>query len=193
MTNNHRFPQPRRPPQVCIFAYGQTGSGKTYTMLGIEDNRGIIPRAIDQIFTSSRQLAAQGWTFNMQASMLEIYNEEYKDLLAKKGAPATKKHNVVHDANGNTAVSDLTLVDVNTPEAVAALLGRAMEKRSVGCTAMNEQSSRSHMVFTLRIDGANASSQLKVGRGSLPSWGVMSWASHTHPSCHRMKEHTAAD
>jgi hypothetical protein len=26
--------------------------------------------------------------------MLEIYNEEYKDLLAKKGAAATKKHNV---------------------------------------------------------------------------------------------------
>jgi hypothetical protein len=37
-----------------------------------------------------------------------------------------------------------------------------MEKRSIGCTAMNEQSSRSHMVFTLRIDGTNASSQLKV-------------------------------
>jgi hypothetical protein len=45
---------------------------------------------------------------------------------------------------------------------VDALLARAMEKRSVGCTQMNEQSSRSHMVFTLRIDGVNASSQLKV-------------------------------
>lgn len=49
-----------------------------------------------------------------------------------------------------------------TPQ-VEALLSRAMEKRSVGCTALNEQSSRSHMVFTLRIDGTNASSQLKVG------------------------------
>ncbi|KIY98787.1 Kinesin-1 [Monoraphidium neglectum] len=129
-------------------------------MLGSEEQRGIIPRAIQQIFASSRQLTAQGWAFTMQASMLEIYNEEYKDLLARKAA--TKKHNVVHDANGTTNVSDLTLVDVNTPEAVDALLARAMEKRSVGCTQMNEQSSRSHMVFTLRIDGVNASSQLKV-------------------------------
>ena len=52
--------------QVCIFAYGQTGSGKTYTMLGNEERRGIIPRAIQQVFASSRQLATQGWVFTMQ-------------------------------------------------------------------------------------------------------------------------------
>lgn len=34
---------------MCIFAYGQTGSGKTYTMLGNEEQRGIIPRAIQQV------------------------------------------------------------------------------------------------------------------------------------------------
>jgi hypothetical protein len=52
---------------------------------------------------------------------------------------------VVHDAAGHTTVSDLTLVDVSKPEAVAALLAQAMDKRAVGCTALNEQSSRSHM------------------------------------------------
>jgi hypothetical protein len=51
---------------VCIFAYGQTGSGKTYTMLGSEESRGIIPRAIHQIFEGSRKLGTQGWVFNMQ-------------------------------------------------------------------------------------------------------------------------------
>ncbi len=53
-----------------------------------------------QVFESSRRLASQGWAFTMQASMLEIYNEEYKDLLSKaaptkKGqaaAPDGKKH-----------------------------------------------------------------------------------------------------
>ena len=38
---------------------------------------------------------------------------------------------------------------------VDALLSDAMEKRTVGCTALNEHSSRSHMVFTLRIEGSN--------------------------------------
>jgi hypothetical protein len=37
-----------------------------------------------------------------------------------------------------------------------------MEKRTVGCTQLNEQSSRSHAVFTLRIEGVNDSSKLKV-------------------------------
>eukprot|EP00775_Hariotina_reticulata_P007822 gene7822-8019_t len=151
--------------KVCIFAYGQTGSGKTYTMFGNDDNRGIIPRAMAQVFESSRSLGKQGWKFTMQASMLEIYNEEYKDLLARKKLPDGKQHKVVHDANGGTSVLDLTLVDVNTPEDVEDLLQRSMEKRSVGCTQLNEQSSRSHAVFTLRIEGANDSSKLKVRAG----------------------------
>lgn len=37
-----------------------------------------------------------------------------------------------------------------------------MEKRTVGCTQLNEQSSRSHAVFTLRLEGVNDSSKLKV-------------------------------
>lgn len=86
-----------RSLQVCIFAYGQTGSGKTYTMLGSKECPGMIPRAMTQIFDSSRKLAeTQGWAFTMQASMMEVYNEEYKDLLAKKARAGTepKKHTV---------------------------------------------------------------------------------------------------
>lgn len=45
---------------------------------------------------------------------------------------------------------------------VEDLLQHAMEKRTVGCTQLNEQSSRSHAVFTLRIEGVNDSSKLKV-------------------------------
>ena len=41
------------------------------------------------------------------------------------------------------------------PARVDALLDEAMTKRSVGCTALNEQSSRSHMVFTMKLDGVN--------------------------------------
>ena len=56
--------------KVCIFAYGQTGSGKTHTMLGTPDDRGMIPRAMDQIFASSAAMEAQGWTFDMRVSFL---------------------------------------------------------------------------------------------------------------------------
>ena len=52
--------------RVCIFAYGQTGSGKTYTMEGPPSSvmdaqqRGMIPRAVDQIFESAAALREKG-------------------------------------------------------------------------------------------------------------------------------------
>lgn len=51
---------------VCCFAYGQTGSGKTYTMEGDEftETRGVIPRAVQQVFKAAEKLGAQGWEVN---------------------------------------------------------------------------------------------------------------------------------
>nr|AMS24244.1 kinesin 14-Ia protein [Marsilea vestita] len=153
--------------KVCIFAYGQTGSGKTYTMLGNPDDidqRGVIPRSLEQIFKASQELGAQGWSFQMQASMLEIYNETIRDLLAPTSKCETtgKQYTVKHDPNGNTSVSDLTLVEVTKWKEVSSLLQRASQSRSVSKTAMNEQSSRSHCVFTLRISGLNESIDQQV-------------------------------
>jgi hypothetical protein len=50
-------------------------------------------RTHPQIFDTSRKLGCQGWSFNMQSSMLEIYNEEYRDLLTKSRKD-DKKHQV---------------------------------------------------------------------------------------------------
>ncbi|GLJ39426.1 hypothetical protein SUGI_0805230 [Cryptomeria japonica] len=151
--------------KVCIFAYGQTGSGKTYTMLGQPDvdyHKGIIPRSLEQIFKSSQALRSQGWNFKMQASMLEIYNETIRDLARANSHDAGKQHVVKHDASGNTFVSDLTIVEVTTWEEVSSLLNQAAQSRTVGRTAMNEQSSRSHCVFTLRIAGSNENTEQQV-------------------------------
>ncbi|GAB4831023.1 Kinesin-like protein KIN-14C [Ancistrocladus abbreviatus] len=161
--------------KVCIFAYGQTGSGKTYTMMGRPESteqKGLIPRSLEQIFQTSQSLSAQGWKYKMQASMLEIYNETIRDLLStnrtsldmirvENGAPG-KQYAIKHDANGNTYVSDLTIVDVCSIKEVSSLLHQAAQSRSVGKTQMNEQSSRSHFVFTLRISGVNESTEQQV-------------------------------
>lgn len=162
--------------KVCIFAYGQTGSGKTYTMMGrpeASDEKGLIPRSLEQIFQTSQSLLAQGWRYKMQASMLEIYNETIRDLLSTSrsgGLDVTRTENGVggkqyaikHDVNGNTHVSDLTIVDVSSMKEISSLLQQAAHCRSVGRTQMNEQSSRSHLVFTLRISGVNESTEQQV-------------------------------
>ncbi|KAK1581443.1 hypothetical protein Q3G72_006064 [Acer saccharum] len=158
--------------KVCIFAYGQTGSGKTYTMMGKPgqpDQKGLIPRSLEQIFQTRQALKSQGWKYEMQVSMLEIYNETVRDLLSSnrdssrmENGNATKQYAIKHDANGNTHVSDLTVVDVCSTKEVAFLLDRAAHSRSVGKTQMNEQSSRSHFVFTMRISGVNESTEQQV-------------------------------
>ncbi|XP_023001229.1 kinesin-like protein KIN-14C [Cucurbita maxima] len=162
--------------KVCIFAYGQTGSGKTYTMMGrpeAPEQKGLIPRSLEQIFQASQSLQSQGWKYKMQVSMLEIYNETIRDLLSthrSSGSDITRTENSVlgkqytikHDANGNTHVSDLTIVDVCSMREISSLLQQAAHSRSVGRTQMNEQSSRSHMVFTLRISGVNESTEQQV-------------------------------
>ena len=147
--------------KVCIFAYGQTGSGKTHTMLGTDEAPGMIPLSLAQIFESSAAMAEDGWEFRMQASMLEIHNEEIRDLLSKaKTDPKT--HSIKHDATGTT-VNALKVVEVKDAAQVSSLLQRAAKARSVGKTQMNEQSSRSHMVFTLRLDGTNSKTGQSVG------------------------------
>jgi len=69
---------------VCLFSYGQTGSGKTYTMQGVGygDERGIIPRAMKQIMDSAADLALQGWEYSLEATYVEVYNENIYDLFA---------------------------------------------------------------------------------------------------------------
>lgn len=73
-----------------------------------------------------------------------------------------KQYTIKHDANGHTHVSDLTVVDVQSSSKVSSLLRRAAQSRSVGKTQMNENSSRSHFVFTLRISGVNESTEQQV-------------------------------
>ncbi|KAL6999396.1 Kinesin-like protein KIN-14N [Sarracenia purpurea var. burkii] len=161
--------------KVCIFAYGQTGSGKTYTMMGrpgSPDEKGLIPRSLEQIFQTRQSLKPQGWKYEMQVSMLEIYNETIRDLLSTnrpcsdvsrtESGVAGKQYTIKHDPNGNTHVTDLNIVDVCSSREVSFLLDQAAQSRSVGKTQMNEQSSRSHFVFTLRISGYNENTDQHV-------------------------------
>ncbi|KAG0272182.1 kinesin-like nuclear fusion protein [Linnemannia exigua] len=147
---------------VCIFAYGQTGSGKTHTMEGplnaSSESRGMIPRSVLQIYENAKALEAKGWTYTMEGQYVEIYNETVNDLLGNDGLDSGggKKHEIRHGANGKTTVTDITTVVLTSAEKVTALLKKAAHNRSVGSTQMNERSSRSHCVFTLRLAGKNS-------------------------------------
>lgn len=66
---------------VCIFAYGQTGTGKTFTMEGTEQNRGVNYRTLEKLFEAAKE-RRETVSYNISVSVLEVYNEQIRDLLA---------------------------------------------------------------------------------------------------------------
>jgi len=138
---------------VCIFAYGQTGSGKTYTMEGGEsgsDAEGMIPRSVRLIFSSCEALKSKGWTYKIEASFLEIYNEQIRDLLGKGGETYDLRL-----VNNEVTVTNLKVEEVTNDRQVSNLLARAQQQRAVAATGCNEHSSRSHSVMRIKLSGVN--------------------------------------
>ncbi|KAH0705792.1 hypothetical protein KY285_012217 [Solanum tuberosum] len=172
---------------VCIFAYGQTGSGKTYTMTGpdkaTEENWGVNYRALNDIFRIS-QTRVNTFTYEITVQMMEIYNEQVRDLLSSDGSP--RKYPFIYcmtisdlhitciwltvfldlhtlgivsapQPNG-LAVPEASMHTVNKTSDVLNLMDIGLRNRARGSTAMNERSSRSHSVVTIHVRGMDIKS-----------------------------------
>ena len=133
-----------------IFAYGQTGTGKTFTMEGIEEppeERGILPRAFEQIFYGVEQHPST--QFLICASFLEIYNEQVHDLLSKN---SKNKLDIKENADGVFYVKDLTSIVLKSIHEMKEVMEAGRKNRHVGETLMNRDSSRSHCIFSIKIE-----------------------------------------
>ncbi|KAH7571967.1 hypothetical protein JRO89_XS04G0176100 [Xanthoceras sorbifolium] len=136
---------------VCVLAYGQTGTGKTFTMDGTNDQPGIVPRALEEIFHQASLDNSSSLSFSM--SMLEVYMGNLKDLLAPK--PVCRAYeptircnlNIQTDAKGQVEIEGLT--DVQIPDVTKAQwwYNKGKRVRSTSWTNVNEASSRSHWWF----------------------------------------------
>jgi len=137
---------------VCIFAYGQTGSGKTWTMSGIPEDPGVNTRALHELFRL-RDERSHDFRYKISVSFLEIYNETVKDLLeADKGADKPLK---IHKGPNGMYIDNLAEWEVTSPEDVHKAMDVGAKNRSVGVTNMNEHSSRSHSLLSVRVVGQN--------------------------------------
>lgn len=142
---------------VCIFAYGQTGSGKTYTMEGGcgTEQYGIIPRAINMIFTCMDDLKRMGWELTVKASFLEIYNEIIYDLLNSSKDQESHDIKMVNSKGTDLYVSNLKEEEVGSSHDFIRLLIFAQRNRQTAATLNNERSSRSHSVAQIKISAIN--------------------------------------
>ncbi|KAM9006921.1 kinesin-like protein KIF14 isoform 2-T2 [Ara ararauna] len=136
---------------ACLFAYGQTGSGKSYTMMGFDQDQGIIPRLCEDLFTQMAQTDKQQVLYHLEMSFFEVYNEKIRDLLVFKAESGQKKEPLrvrEHPVLG-PYVEGLTVNVVSSYSDIQNWLELGNKQRATAATAMNDKSSRSHSVFTL--------------------------------------------
>ena len=147
-----------------IFAYGQTGCGKTFTMMGIVNDpelKGIIPNAFSHIFGFIKT-EGESKKFLVRCSFVEIYNEEVRDLLINK----SQKLDIREDPKKGIFVKDLTYITLKDTEDIQKCLDKGNKNRHVGSTSMNDQSSRSHSIFTVYLE-IEESGKIRSGKLNL--------------------------
>lgn len=171
---------------VCIFCYGQTGSGKTYTMSSAD---GMIPRATHMIYETVTKLKEKSWTYTMEGSFVEVYNEELNDLLTP-ASDSKKKLEIRHDeSRKQTTVVNCKSVALDSPDTVEVMLRQAQNNRSVAATKANERSSRSHSVFILKLVGENSATNERCeGTLNLVDLAGSERLKHSQAEGERMKE-----
>lgn len=107
---------------------------------------GLVPRFLVQLFNALDSVQS---VWKVRISFLEVYNEALKDLLS----PETDSSSLcIRDYKGKVIVQNLTEREVsNAKEAVVYFFDGGI-LRATAVTAMNEQSSRSHSIFTINLE-----------------------------------------
>lgn len=146
-----------------LFAYGQTGSGKSYSMVGYGQNKGIIPVFCEELFSGieGRRKEGSETEYQVTFSMLEIYNEQVRDLLNpasnKKGGLKVRQH----PAKG-FYVESLVTVPVKDYADIDNRIEEGTRNRTVAATNMNATSSRAHTIVAITFiqKGKNEAGQM---------------------------------
>ncbi|XP_050987010.1 kinesin-like protein KIF13A isoform X2 [Labeo rohita] len=176
---------------ACIFAYGQTGSGKSFSMMGNVDQPGLIPRLCCSLFERVSRDQNETQSFKVEVSYMEIYNEKVRDLLDPKGSRTSLKvreHKVL-----GPYVDGLSQLAVMSFEDIESLMSEGNKSRTVAATNMNEESSRSHAVFSVIVtqtlyDLQSGNSGEKVSKISLVDLAGSERVSKTGAAGERLKE-----
>ncbi|XP_030540012.2 kinesin-like protein KIN-4A isoform X2 [Rhodamnia argentea] len=168
---------------ATVLAYGQTGSGKTYTMgTGYKDGSqtGLIPQVMNSLFSKMEALKQQT-EFQLHVSFIEILKEEVQDLLdpsslsksenanghnGKVPAPGKPPIQIRESSNGVITLAGSTEVSVSSLKEMIACLEQGSLSRATGSTNMNNQSSRSHAIFTITLEQMRRLNPLIPGNSS---------------------------
>ena len=125
----------------------------------------------------------------VRASYLEIYNEEIRDLLSKNPKNRLELH---EKPDSGVYVKDLSYYAAKTAQEICDVLSIGMKNRSVGATAMNQHSSRSHSLFQITVErselGADGKQHIRVGKLNMVDLAGSERIAKTNAQGDRLKE-----
>lgn len=147
-----------------------------------------MPRAFEDIFKCIKGDSDQT-QFLVRASYLEIYNEEIRDLLSKNPKNRLELH---EKPDSGVYVKDLSYYAAKTAKEIRDVMSIGMKNRSVGETAMNAHSSRSHSLFQITVErseiGADGKQHIRVGKLNMVDLAGSERLSKTKAQGDRLKE-----
>ena len=128
---------------VTVMCYGATGSGKTFTMQNLRE------QVLSKLFEMSDKLSGD-YDYKFQVSMFEIYNEKLRDLLNPKN---NKKLKVRQCSAKGVYVENVHEFEITDLEECLKILNKRETYRIKRATKMNHDSSRSHLVIQIKVNG----------------------------------------
>jgi len=107
-----------------LFAYGMTNAGKTFTIQGNKEQPGVMPRLVNAVLEKMQTMGISGAGWDLQTTMLEIYQEKIYDLLGKK-----KDKLSIRDGNGRVEVQKLSVHTISSADDALKLMDAAAGRR----------------------------------------------------------------
>jgi hypothetical protein len=87
--------------------------------------------------------------------MVEIYKGELRDLLIPKNAKERPKLEVKQNQEGMVVVKNAKVDEISNMEELNKIFDKGLGGRQVRKTLMNDESSRSHLIFSILIESTN--------------------------------------
>jgi kinesin family member 2/24 len=123
---------------TTLFMYGQTGSGKTHTIMGYNDEKGLLNEWLYFIKEKNEK--------NITVTCVQIYNDICHDIfnLNERVTQLEDKNGKIHLRN----CKKIYLDDISIKE----LIEKIKTNRIVGISSENDTSSRSHLLIQIWLN-----------------------------------------
>ena len=120
-----------------FYVFGQTGTGKTYTIFGTKKTTGLLELILHHYKSNN---------INLKINCIQVYNNKCYDLFNKNAFITERECNKIIQF---TNLTDMEL-DLHN---VKDLISKMINDRYIGESSKNNQSSRSHIMIKLNLNG----------------------------------------